>query len=261
MKRTASAEKRSSGSGMWIRKRKPRRGPAPRFVVCIENAGYTASLELHKIYRILPDADAARDGDVRIVDESGEDYLYPAEWFAAVELPRRVSRTSTQSRRRVSRTPGEWRSSAGWQSWTRARCSRFRGKSFEHACIAAEWRRPPSGFTPPPRRKRKRRMNGTPPEILTWPMAFARSYGMPSMRWRRVRGLGLARDAVPDGMSFRGFPSVLCTSSGATTLRSLLWLTQSDGLATGARGSDRPSNIRIQRSALRAAAEPGRSAS
>jgi hypothetical protein len=58
--------------------------------VCIENAKYPASLELHKIYRVLPDADAARDGDVRIVDESGEDYLYPSEWFAAVHLPRRV---------------------------------------------------------------------------------------------------------------------------------------------------------------------------
>jgi hypothetical protein len=62
-------------------------------VVCIENAGYPASLELHKIYRVVPDADAAQDGDIRIVDESGEDYLHPAEWFAAVELPKRV-RTS-----------------------------------------------------------------------------------------------------------------------------------------------------------------------
>jgi hypothetical protein len=62
----------------------------PRFVVCIENAGYPASLELHEIYRTIADADAARDGDVRIVDGSGEDYLYRAEWFVAVELPRRV---------------------------------------------------------------------------------------------------------------------------------------------------------------------------
>ena len=75
---------------MSTKGRKPRGRPAPRFVVCIENAGYPASLELHKIYRIIPDADAAHDGDVRIVDESGEDYLYPAEWFAAVALPRRV---------------------------------------------------------------------------------------------------------------------------------------------------------------------------
>ena len=61
--------------------------------MCVENSAYPASLELHKIYRALPDEDAAREGDLRIVDESGEDYLYPAEWFAAVALPRRV-RTS-----------------------------------------------------------------------------------------------------------------------------------------------------------------------
>jgi hypothetical protein len=75
---------------MSTKRRSSPEHPAPRFVVCIENAGYPASLELHKIYRIVADADAARDGDVRIVDESGEDYLYPDEWFAAVQLPRRV---------------------------------------------------------------------------------------------------------------------------------------------------------------------------
>jgi hypothetical protein len=61
-----------------------------RFVVCINNTGYPASLERHKIYRVISDPDAAQDGDIRIVDESGEDYLYPADWFAVVELPRRV---------------------------------------------------------------------------------------------------------------------------------------------------------------------------
>jgi len=75
------------------RSRTERRRPAARFVVCIENSAYPVSLERHKIYRVLRDDDAARDGDLRIVDESGEDYLYPAEWFAAVDLPRRV-RTS-----------------------------------------------------------------------------------------------------------------------------------------------------------------------
>lgn len=47
--------------------------PPTRFVVCINNAGYPASLELHKIYRVLADKDTAEDGDVRVVDESGED--------------------------------------------------------------------------------------------------------------------------------------------------------------------------------------------
>lgn len=62
----------------------------PQFVVCINNAEYPASLELHKIYCVIPDEDAAEDGDLRIVDESGEDYLYPADWFAAVELPQAI---------------------------------------------------------------------------------------------------------------------------------------------------------------------------
>ena len=62
----------------------------PQFVVCINNAEYQASLELHKIYRVIPDEDAAEDGDLRIVDESGEDYLYPAKWFVRVELPQAV---------------------------------------------------------------------------------------------------------------------------------------------------------------------------
>ncbi|MGH8522907.1 MAG: hypothetical protein ACREXY_01395, partial [Gammaproteobacteria bacterium] len=59
----------------------------PLFAVCINNTEYPASLELHKIYRIVADEDAAQDGDIRVVDESGEDYLYPANWFAMVELP------------------------------------------------------------------------------------------------------------------------------------------------------------------------------
>jgi len=58
-----------------------------RFAVCLNNSAYKASLELHKIYRIIPDDDAAEDGDIRIVDESGEDYLYPARWFVPVKLP------------------------------------------------------------------------------------------------------------------------------------------------------------------------------
>jgi hypothetical protein len=57
------------------------------FVVCIRNDGYPASLEIHKIYRVLPDHEAAADGDLRVIDESGEDYLYPASYFAAIRLP------------------------------------------------------------------------------------------------------------------------------------------------------------------------------
>ena len=75
---------------MSTKKPSTRRRSAPRFVVCIKNSGYAASLELHKIYQRVAHPDTAGDGDVRIVDESGEDYLYPADSFAAVELPRRV---------------------------------------------------------------------------------------------------------------------------------------------------------------------------
>jgi hypothetical protein len=64
-----------------------------RFAVCVNNADYPASLELHKIYRVLPDADAVLDGDLRIVDESGEDYLYPAEYFVLIELPQAVKKS------------------------------------------------------------------------------------------------------------------------------------------------------------------------
>ena len=60
------------------------------YVVCINNDGYPASLELHKIYRALPDEDAARDGDLRVIDESGEDYLFPADRFAFISVPETV---------------------------------------------------------------------------------------------------------------------------------------------------------------------------
>ena len=59
----------------------------PRFAICIDNSEYPASLELHKIYRVLPDKDAERDGDLRVVDESGEDYLYPAAYFVLIGVP------------------------------------------------------------------------------------------------------------------------------------------------------------------------------
>ena len=50
-------------------------------------------MELHKIYRVIPDEDAAEDGDVRVVDESGEDYLYPAAYFAAIKVPTAVEKS------------------------------------------------------------------------------------------------------------------------------------------------------------------------
>jgi hypothetical protein len=62
-----------------------------RFVVCVRNTGYPASLELRKIYEALPDDEAAGHGLVRVIDESGEDYLYPSKFFKAVNLPQEVA--------------------------------------------------------------------------------------------------------------------------------------------------------------------------
>jgi len=65
----------------------PQADTSASFAVCINNVGYPAALERHKIYRVLPDADAAADGDVRVIDESGEDYLYPAAYFVPIAIP------------------------------------------------------------------------------------------------------------------------------------------------------------------------------
>jgi len=64
----------------------------PLFVVCIDNTNYEASLELHKIYAVVPDLDAAEGGDLRIVDESGEDYFYSASRFVAIDVSEALKR-------------------------------------------------------------------------------------------------------------------------------------------------------------------------
>jgi hypothetical protein len=60
--------------------------PRTAFVLCIHNEG-TEDLELRKVYQVLPDRAARREGLVRLIDESGEDYLYPSEYFVPVKLP------------------------------------------------------------------------------------------------------------------------------------------------------------------------------
>ena len=57
-----------------------------QFVLCVENESNPASLEQLKLYRTLPDAEAQRDKWIRVIDESGEDYLYPKSYFVPVEL-------------------------------------------------------------------------------------------------------------------------------------------------------------------------------
>jgi hypothetical protein len=58
-----------------------------KFLLCVDNEGYEASLETRKLYETIPDKDAERHNQVRIIDESGEDYLYPSRFFASVRLP------------------------------------------------------------------------------------------------------------------------------------------------------------------------------
>ena len=59
----------------------------PRFVLCVRNKDYSASLELRKVYRLLSDEQASKHHQVRVIDESGEDYLYPEEYFVPIKLP------------------------------------------------------------------------------------------------------------------------------------------------------------------------------
>lgn len=61
-----------------------------RFAVCVRNTGYPASLELRKIYEVLTDPQGAEHGLIRVIDESGEDYLYPDKFFMRIELPQPI---------------------------------------------------------------------------------------------------------------------------------------------------------------------------
>ncbi len=65
---------------------------APRFLICVENKGYVVSLEKRKIYLALPDAAALKHGQVRVIDESGEDYLYPKSLFLPITIPESVQK-------------------------------------------------------------------------------------------------------------------------------------------------------------------------
>jgi len=73
-----------------------------RYVVCLSNRGYTASLVVRRLYCVLDDPAAARRGLMRVVDESGEDYLYPKRLFAALELPTTVAKRLATTLRSAS---------------------------------------------------------------------------------------------------------------------------------------------------------------
>ena len=74
-----------------------RRNATLQFAVCVNNEGYEASLEFGKLYRIVPDAEAAKHGYLTIIDESGEGYWYSAQRFFPVEVPTELARALSAS--------------------------------------------------------------------------------------------------------------------------------------------------------------------
>src|SRR4026209_867299 len=68
------------------------RSTRKRFVVCLRNKGYEVSLERRKIYQVLADPEAEKHKQIRVIDESGEDYLYPQNFFAPIKLPQTLRR-------------------------------------------------------------------------------------------------------------------------------------------------------------------------
>lgn len=68
-----------------------KRNPNLRFVVCVDNSGYEASIEFGKLYQVVPDAEAAKHGYMTIVDESGEGYWYSAQRLFPVEVPAKLT--------------------------------------------------------------------------------------------------------------------------------------------------------------------------
>lgn len=70
---------------------------APRFLLCVKNDNYPISLEVRKVYRAIPDEAAAARHFVRVIDESGEDYLYPDSFFIAIDLPQDVKNVFIQA--------------------------------------------------------------------------------------------------------------------------------------------------------------------
>lgn len=65
----------------------------PDFVVCLSNEGYAASLEVGKLYQVIPDKEATKHGGLRVIDEDGEDYFYDSEMFCPLQVPPVVAHT------------------------------------------------------------------------------------------------------------------------------------------------------------------------
>ena len=84
------ADANSSASATSTESMTERTKDRMRYVVCVDNSGYPAALEKHKIYRVAEQVDRVADGDIRIVDESGESYLYARERFVPIDVPPEV---------------------------------------------------------------------------------------------------------------------------------------------------------------------------
>ena len=93
----AGADRKSESNGFWNTEMARKRS-AGSYVICLNNQGYAASLEMRKVYRAIPDAAAKARGFIRVMDESGEDYLYPAVRFVPVRLPAAAERALVQAK-------------------------------------------------------------------------------------------------------------------------------------------------------------------
>jgi hypothetical protein len=89
MRHMALAEKKPKSNELSPRKKGP---SGSEYVVCVKNDDYPASLEPRKIYRAMRDSAASKLGMLRVVDESGEDYLYPEDHFIAIKLTPAIER-------------------------------------------------------------------------------------------------------------------------------------------------------------------------
>jgi hypothetical protein len=85
----ASARKNSSARDISTSARKTAKARR-QFAVCVNNNGYEVALERNKIYIVIPDDTAASDGEIRVVDESGEDYLFESDRFVTIDVPAAV---------------------------------------------------------------------------------------------------------------------------------------------------------------------------
>ena len=85
MKHTVSAERKLRSNGFWTEIME-KRNDNPRYALCLGNKD-CEDLEKRKIYQVLPDDDAKQEGYLRVIDESGEDYLYPESYFILIQLP------------------------------------------------------------------------------------------------------------------------------------------------------------------------------